>query len=172
LKSSVKLSRANLLKNGKVKMKKNIVALVMLCASAATLGVSAPAKAELGQSYIGPAVSIGGGSTVFGVDSKFGVSDNLSLRPFITFPSGGTTFGGALTYDFDVSRGSRVQITPFVGGGVEVATGGGVSETQAYFTGGADFDVTDTVALKAAIEVPLSSNNSNTSVTLGAGFKF
>ncbi len=154
-------------------MKKNIVALVMLCASAATLGMSAPAKAELGQSYIGPSISIGGGSTVFGIDSKFGVSDNLSIRPFITFPSGGTTFGGALTYDFDISRGrSRVQITPFVGGGVEVATSGSFSETQAYFTGGADFDVTDAVALKASIEVPLSSNNSTTSVTLGAGFKF
>ncbi len=151
---------------------KNIVALVMLCTSVATLGISAPAKAELGRNSIGPSISIGGGSTVFGIDSKFGVSDNLSVRPFITFPSGGTSFGGALTYDFDVSRGNRIQITPFIGGGVEVATGGGVSETQAYFTGGADFGITDSVDLKASLEVPLSSNNSSTSVTLGAGFRF
>ena len=153
-------------------MKKNIVALVMLCSSVAVLGMSAPARAEMGKSSIGPAISIGGGTTVFGIDSRFGVSENLSLRPFITFPSGGTTFGTALTYDFDISRGNKVQITPFIGGGVEVATGGGISETQAYFTGGADFGITDSVELKAALEVPLSSNNSSTSVTLGAGFRF
>ncbi len=155
-------------------MKKNIVALVMLCTSVAALGMSAPAKAEMGKNTIGPSLSIGGGSTVLGIDSKFGVSENLSLRPFITFPSGGTTFGTSLTYDFDIARNSnsRIQITPFVGGGVEVASGGGSNNTQAFFTGGADFGVTDTVELKAALEVPLSSNNSSTSVTLGAGFKF
>jgi hypothetical protein len=153
-------------------MRKNIVALVMLCTSVAALGMSAPAKAEMGKNAIGPALSIGGGSTVFGIDSRFGVSDNLSLRPFIAFPSGGTSFGTSLTYDFEVSRGGKVQITPFVGGGVEVATGSGASTTQAYFTGGADFGVTDNIELKAALEVPLSSNNSSTSVVLAAGFKF
>ena len=153
-------------------MKKNIVALVMLCSSVAALGMSAPARAEMGKSSIGPAIFIGGGDTVFGVDSKFGVSENLSIRPFLAFPSGGTVFGGSLTYDFDVSRGNKVQITPFLGGGVAVGTGSGNTNTQAYFTGGADFGVTDSVDLKAALDVPLSSNNSSTNVRLGAGFKF
>jgi hypothetical protein len=156
-------------------MKKNIVALVMLCSSAIALGINAPARAELGArgtSSVGPAIFIGDGDTVFGVDSKFGVSDNLSLRPFIAFPSGGTVFGSSLTYDFDVSRGTKVQITPFIGGGVAVGTGGTRSNTQAYFTGGADFGVTDSIDLRAALDVPLSSNNSSTNVRLGAGFKF
>jgi hypothetical protein len=156
-------------------MKKNIVALVMLCSSVIALGMNAPARAELGAkgtSSVGPAIFIGGGDTVFGVDAKFGVSENLSLRPFVAFPSGGTVFGTSLTYDFEVSRGSKVQITPFVGGGVAVGTGGGRSVTQAYFTGGADFGVTDSIDLRAALDVPLSSNNSSTNVRLGAGFKF
>ncbi len=153
-------------------MKKNIVALVMLCSAVAALGTSAPARAELGKNTIGPSLNIGGGQTVFGIDSKFGVSDNLSLRPFVEFPSGGTVFGSSLTYDFNVSRSEKVQITPFIGGGVAVATGGGSSNTEAYFTGGADFGVTDAIELRAALEVPISSNNSSTSVKLGAGFKF
>lgn len=153
-------------------MKKNIVALVMLCSSVAALGMSAPAKAEMGKNTIGPALFIGGGQTVIGVDTKFGVSENLSLRPFVSFPSGGATFGTSLTYDFDVSRGEKVQITPFIGGGISVATGNGNSNTQAYFTGGADFGVTDNIELRAALDVPLSSNNSSTNVRLGAGFKF
>ena len=155
-------------------MKKNLIALVMVCSSVAALGMSAPARAELGRNTntIGPALFIGGGQTVVGIDSKFGVSENLSLRPFVEFPSGGTVFGSSLTYDFNTTRGEKVQITPFVGGGVSVATGGNNSTTQAYFTAGADFGVTDSIELKAALDVPLSSNNSSTNVRLGAGFKF
>jgi hypothetical protein len=146
-------------------MKKNIVALVMLCSSAIALGMSAPAQADSSKSSIGPAIFIG-------IDSRFGVSENLSLRPYVSFPAGSATIGTSLTYDFDVSRGNKVQITPFIGGGVAVATGGSRSNTQAYFTGGADFGVTDSVDLRAALDVPLSSNNSSTNVRLGAGFKF
>jgi hypothetical protein len=155
-------------------MKKNIVALVMVCSSVVALGMSAPAKAELGTNTIGPSLKIGGGQTAIGIDSKFGLSDNLSLRPFIYFPSGNTSFGSALTYDFNLTNtGSRVQITPFLGGSVDIATGSGVSNsTTVGFVGGADFDVTDSVQLRAALGVPISSNNSSTNVTLGAGFKF
>lgn len=153
-------------------MRKNILALVMLCSSVVALGMATPAQAESGKSSVGPVVFIGNGSTIFGIDSKFGVNENLSLRPFISFPSGGTVFGSSLTYDFDVARGSKVQITPFIGGGVSVATGGNNSVTQAYFTGGADFGINETIDLKAALDVPLSSNNSSTNVRLGAGFRF
>jgi hypothetical protein len=153
-------------------MKKHIVALVTICASVIALGMSAPARAE--KSVIGPSLAIGSGQTAIGIDAKFGVSENLSIRPAIYFPSGGTVFGASLTYDFDLSRQSKVQITPFVGGGVLIASGnnGGGSSTNAFFTGGADFGVTDSIDLKAALIVPFSSNNSSTLVTLGAGFKF
>jgi hypothetical protein len=153
-------------------MKKNIVALVMLCSSVVALGMSAPARAEMGKNTIGPSLKIGGGSTTIGIDSKFSVSDNLSLRPFVYFPSGGTQFGSGLTYDFNLTNtGNKVQITPFIGGAVNIGTGGGSNNTVVSFVGGADFDVTDSVQLKAALDVPFSSG-SNTSVVLGAGFKF
>jgi hypothetical protein len=155
-------------------MKKNIVALVMICSSVMALAIGAPARSQMSKNTIGPALSIGSGSTTIGVDSRFGVSDNLSIRPFVSFPSGGTVFGSSLTYDFETSRTSKFQITPFVGLGVAVGTAnnGGGTSTTTYFTGGADFGVTDSIDLKAALEVPLSSNNSSTDVILGAGFKF
>jgi hypothetical protein len=156
-------------------MKKNIVALVMLC-SAATLGMSAPARAGMGSNSVGPSLLITNGTTSIGVDSKFGISDNISIRPAVYFPSGGTLFGASLTYDFDVSRSSKLQITPYLGGGLLVGVAnnnrGGGSETQTFLTGGADFGISDSVDLKAALLVPLSSNNSTTGVTIGAGFKF
>ena len=155
-------------------MKKNIVALVMLCSSIATLAMSAPARAGMGSSSVGPSLLITNGTTSIGVDGKFGISDNISIRPAVYFPNGGTVFGAALTYDFDVSRSSKLQITPYLGGGLSIisANGGGGSLTQTFFTGGADFGISDSVDLKAALLVPLSSNNSTTGVTLGAGFKF
>jgi hypothetical protein len=156
-------------------MKKNIVAFVMLCSSVVALGMSAPAKAEMGKNSIGPSLGIGNGQTAIGIDSKFGVSDSLSIRPFVYFPRGGTIFGSGLTYDFNLSNsGNKVQITPFIGGTVAVGSGnnGGPSQTTVGFTGGADFAVTDSVELKASLDVPLSSNNSSTSVRLGAGFRF
>ena len=155
-------------------MKKNIVALVMLCSSVATLAMSAPARAGMGSNTIGPSLLITNGTTSIGIDGKFGISDNISVRPAAYFPSGGTAFGAALTYDFDVSRSSKLQITPYLGGGLLFlsANNGGGSNTQTFFTGGADFGISDSVDLKAALIVPLSSNNSSTGVTLGAGFKF
>jgi hypothetical protein len=153
-------------------MKKNIVALVTICSSVIALSVGAPARAQLGKNTIGPALSIGGGSTTVGIDSKFGVSDNLSLRPFVFFPSGGTVFGSGLTYDFNLTNtGNKVQITPFVGGAVSVASGGSSNSTAVSFIGGADFDVTDSVQLRATLDVPLTSGYS-TDVILGAGFRF
>ncbi|MCY7335168.1 MAG: hypothetical protein LH613_02970 [Chamaesiphon sp.] len=154
-------------------MKKNIVALVVLCSSVMGLGIITPAQAQMGRSTIGPSLAIGGGQTSVGIDSKFGVSDNVSARPFVYFPSGGTFFGSALTYDFNLTNtGSRVQITPFLGGAVSIGTGGINNSTTVGLVGGADFDVTDTIQLKAALNVPITSNNSYTTVNLGAGFRF
>ena len=155
-------------------MKKNIVALAMVCSSVATLAMSAPARAGMGSNSVGPSLLITNGTTSIGIDSKFGISDNISIRPAVYFPSGGTALGASLTYDFDVSRSSKLQITPYLGGGLLFisANNGGGSTTQTFFTGGADFGVSDSVDLKAALLIPLSSNNSTTGVTLGAGFKF
>ena len=155
-------------------MKKNIVALVMLCSSTIVLSTIAPARAELGRNTIGPSLAIGGGQTSIGIDSKFGLTDNISVRPFVYFPSAGTYFGSGVTYDFNLTNtGNKVQITPFLGGLVSIGTGSSINNTTTVgLLGGADFDVTDTIQLKAALNVPISSNNTSTTVNIGAGFKF
>jgi hypothetical protein len=67
-----------------------------------------------------------------GIDSKFGVSDNISVRPFIYFPNGGTSFGSALTYNFNLRNNSdRVLITPFVGGSTAVRVASALAEDGA-----------------------------------------
>jgi hypothetical protein len=152
-------------------MKKSIATLAILCASATIIGVMQPANAQLGKSVVGPSVAFGSGATVFGIDSKFGVAESISVRPAVYFGSGNTLFGSAVTYDFNLPSTGANKITPFVGGSLFFGSNSGSSSVFS-FLGGADFDVSDTIQLKGAVNVPISSNNSNAFVTIGAGFKF
>jgi opacity protein-like surface antigen len=157
-------------------MRKHIIGLAKICASVAALAMCAPAQAQTvpNNNTIGPSVQFGGGQSNFGIDSKFGISDNLSLRPFIYFPSGGTDFGTALTYDFHLaSNDNSLKITPFIGGAVDVNNTNGNGITTPSLVGGADFDLTDTIRLKAGVVVPLNTDSGqSTAVTLGAGIRF
>lgn len=155
-------------------MKKNIVACLMLCSSMLTIGMSTPARSQLTKNTVGPALLIGNGTTSIGVDSRFALSETLAVRPFIFFPSGGTLFGSSLTYEFEPSRLSKFQMNPYLGGGVAIGAGsnGGSSSTIIFFTGGADFELNESIDLKASLNIPLTSNNSSTDVRLGAGFRF
>jgi opacity protein-like surface antigen len=150
---------------------KKLVSLVALMA--ATLAAAQPAAIAggIGNNTIGPSVSFGGSQSVFGIDGKFGIADNLSIRPFVAFPTGGTSFGGSLTYDFDL-RQSATPITPFLGVGVDVSNGGGNSITTGFVQAGADFNVSDNFSLLGAVAIPFNSQNTNTSVTVGAGLRF
>jgi hypothetical protein len=155
-------------------MKKHIISLVLLSSSLATFGMSNPANAQPSQSSIGPSVEFGNG-TAFGVDSKFGISNNLSLRPFVYFPDSGTKFGTALTYDLPLSNNARtLQLTPFVGGSVDFNTGNGNNNTTNFgLVGGVDLDLTDSLRLKGAVDVPISNGQDrSTTFTAGVGIRF
>jgi opacity protein-like surface antigen len=155
-------------------MKNNVSTLAVLCSSVVAMGISAPAQAEMGQNSIGPSASFGGGVTTYGIDSKFGLNDNFSLRPFVYFPTGGTDFGGAITYDFRLP-GDRYgsPITPFVGASVDFFNSGRTNITTFNFVGGADFAISDNFQLKAAVIIPLNTNSGQiTGGTIGAGFRF
>jgi len=120
--------------------------------------------------YIAPSVSFGGGQTAFGVDGKFGIADNISLRPYVYFPSAGTQFGGSVTYDWDLRQAS-LPITPFIGLGVSFQTGNNNGSTG-YAQAGADLNISENIALLGAVGIPFGNNNFSTAVTLGAGLRF
>jgi hypothetical protein len=149
-----------------------LFAIVATClTTAVTQAPEAAMAGGIGNNYIAPSVTFGGGSSVFGIDSKLGISDNVSLRPFVTFPSGGTEFGTSITYDWDLRQAS-LPITPFVGVGVAFQTGNSTTTTAGFAQVGADFNVTESFALLGSIAIPFNSNNAVTSVTLGAGLRF
>jgi hypothetical protein len=153
-------------------MKKLLFIPTILCAvivSAITQSPQAAQAGGIGNNYVAPSVTFGGGSSVFGIDGKIGVADNFAIRPFVTFPSGGTEYGASLTYDWNLLQ-SALPITPFVGLGVEFQTANNTTATNGFAQVGADFTISDYVSLLGAVAIPF--NNGNTSVTLGAGFRF
>jgi hypothetical protein len=171
---SQNLKPAHLFTARNPKMKNKIIALVTLLSSMATIGMSMPASAQVvNQSSIGPSVLFGNGQSAIGIDSKFPLSDNFSLRPFIYFPNSGTDFGTALTYDITLrNTDSTLQITPFVGGSVDVNTGSN-SVTTVSLVGGADLDLSESIRLKGSVIVPLSTDRGQgTGIAIGAGFRF
>ncbi len=151
-----------------------LLTTLSICLTVAAATIQLPNQAiagGIGNNYIAPSVTFGGGSTAFGVDSKIGIADHVSLRPYVVFPSGGTEFGSSLTYDWDL-RQSSVSITPFVGLGLNVETGGASNATTGFAQLGADLNVNEQFALLGSVAIPFSSNNTSTSVTLGAGLRF
>jgi hypothetical protein len=124
----------------------------------------------IGNNYIGPSVNFGNGSTVIGIDSKFGIADHISLRPYVTFPSGGTTYGTSLTYDWDL-RQSPLPITPFIGLGINFNSISSNTQTTGFAQLGADLDVSESFSLLGSVSIPFNSSNSTT-VTIGSGLRF
>jgi hypothetical protein len=146
--------------------------LFSLVMTAITQAPQAALAGGIGNNNIGPSVTFGGGSSVFGIDAKIGVADHIAVRPFIAFPSAGSSYGASLTYDWDL-RQSPVSITPFVGLGAEFQSVNQATETTGFAQVGADLDVNESLALLGSVNVPFSSNNGNTtSFTLGAALRF
>lgn len=150
-------------------MKLTLVAMLGI----ATLSAVQPAQAQTKPNQIAPSVSFGGSTTVFGVDSRFPVSQNISIRPTIRFPSGGVVIGTAATYDFG-NDGMDSRLEPYVGAGLNVYTGdnnNNGANVTGYAIGGADYSINDQFTLKGSVAFPFKSEYS-TDITLGVGYKF
>jgi hypothetical protein len=152
-------------------MKPKLILFTLL--SIATLFTVQPAQSQTKPNQIGPSLSFGSNATVFGVDSRFPVTSNISVRPTLRFPSGGIVIGSSATYDFDLS-GSDTRIEPYLGAGLNAYTGdnnqNGANVTG-YAIGGVDYSLTDQFVLKGSVAVPFNSQYS-TDFTLGVGYKF
>jgi opacity protein-like surface antigen len=148
-----------------------LIPAIFASLAAATQAPQSALAGGIGNNHIGPSVTFGGGQSVFGIDSKLGIADNVSLRPYVAFPSGGTEFGTSLTYDWDL-RHSSIPITPFIGLGVNFETGNQNTTTSGFAQVGADLDVNESFALLGSVAIPFNSSGNSTSFTLGAGLRF
>ncbi len=140
-----------------------------ILAVASSLGMAAvvmfsggSVSAQEKTSYVGPSIGFGSGNTVYGINAKFKVADDISVRPFIQFGNRSegpvsaslTLYGASATYDFNLPQS---EFKPYAGVGFLGATasvsvpGASVSGTGSgiYLEVGSDYNISDTIALNA-----------------------
>jgi Outer membrane protein beta-barrel domain len=149
--------------------------LIAITAVTASLALVQPARAEIGQNDIGPSVIFGNtGGTAFGVNSRFGIAKNLSVRPNVYFQDSRTTVGAAATYDFNLTGDNR-ELTPYIGAGVNFDVSNNSNRNNnatGYAIAGADYNLSDGLVLKGSVAIPFDSNNYSTTFGVGAGLRF
>jgi hypothetical protein len=153
--------------------------------TATVLAMSAAGAMAETKNYAGLSLSSVGGTTAFGINSRVGVAENISVRPYIQFASESVSginitaalYGVSATYDFKLPKS---ELTPYVGVGFQSAsvsgTSGGVTGTltagtSTYFEGGVDYAVSDSIVLNANYKSSYVSNSGGY-FTVGAGYNF
>jgi hypothetical protein len=152
-------------------MKPKLMIFTLL--SISTLLIVPPAQAQTKPSQVGASLSFGNSTAVFGIDSRFPLTSNISLRPTLRFPSGGIVIGSSATYDFDLSS-TDSRIEPYLGAGLNAYTGdnnNNGANVTGYVIGGVDYSLDNQFVLKGSVAVPFNSQYS-TDLTLGVGYKF
>ena len=142
-------------------------------ATIVAMEIGVPQAVSAGESvnnFIAPAVTFGDGKTSLGVNSKIGITDNFSLRPYITFSSNRTNFGTSLTYGFG-SRQSTQAISPFLGLGIAAYNSNNSTKATIFYQAGLDANITENLSLFGSVNIPSNRDNS-TNISLGAGLRF
>lgn len=132
-----------------------------------------------GSSYIGIGGAIGltGGTGIgqggFLINSKIGLTRNISFRPSVVIGDE-TDFLLPLTYDFILQSADPfrpVPFAPFLGGGVAVSTDSD-NEIGFLLTGGADFPLSRQFVANAAVNAGFFGDTTSVGISLGVGYTF
>lgn len=143
-------------------------------------GVEPGTATRGGSSYIGAAgnIGIGGNGTLsesnYAIISKIGLTNTISVRPSVIF-GGDTTFLVPVTLDFsprsaDALGGQQFSISPYVGAGVAIETGGG-SDVGFLLTGGVDVPLGDRFTLTGGVNAAFL-DSTDVGLLLGIGYNF
>jgi hypothetical protein len=162
-------------------MNKNIFTSVLLCSSIVLAGVISSSENATAQdakkNNIGPSIGFANGVTFFGVNSKFGVSDNVSVRPYVQFGSVAgvslTNYGATATYDFSIPK---TDFAPYAGigfGGLTGSAGGSSGSTSGLIVElGSDYNASDSFVLNANYRILTNGNGNGSIFNIGGGLKF
>jgi opacity protein-like surface antigen len=133
------------------------------------------------RNQITPVVSFINGATLYGVSSKIGLTENISVRPFIQFgnspanslanvPANAVFFGSSATYNFN---GSNSGINPYVGAGVgslsltnSQNSADTASISDLYWEAGIDYNASDSIVINA------NYRGGRGYLSFGAGYRF
>ncbi len=148
---------------------------------AAAVLLSAPfsAQAQIVRSTQAPNynyIGIGGGDDGFVINSKFSLTDNLSIRPEVATDfdfddAEDVSYLVPVTYDFNSIGTQSMQINPFVGAGVSGDIGDD-SDVEFAVVAGADYRFARNYVANGSINYAPFADNDEVGFTLGLGYLF
>ena len=142
----------------------------ILTAALILLSVSTASASEDKQNYIAPSVGFFNGTTIYGVNMKFGLGENVALRPFIQYANSGkgsvTLYVGSITYNFKIPSSGLIPYLG-VGAGAVATTGTSTGSGGVYFEGGVDYNASDNFVINANYKTSASSW-----INIGGGYRF
>jgi opacity protein-like surface antigen len=129
---------------------------------------------DMKKNYVGGGATFVGNTTGFGITSKIGVADNISVRPFVSILGSSNNVtaylgGVSATYDFNIPNS---DFSPYagVGYGVLGITNGidTVSDGSVYAEAGADYNVANSVVVNGNYRLIRGDG----AFSIGAGYRF
>lgn len=132
-----------------------------------------------GRSYVGIGGAIGlSGSTGIGqggflINSKIGLTRNISFRPSVILGDE-TDFLLPLSYDFILESAdpfATIAFAPYVGGGVAFSTSD-EADIGFLLTGGVDFPISQQFVANAAVNAAFFGDETSVGISLGVGYTF
>jgi outer membrane protein W len=157
---------------------KNILS-VLATTALVSIALQLPSQAgEQKKSYVGLGATFIGDTTGLGLVSKFGVADNISIRPFVSIlgSSGNTSLylaGISATYDFNLSN---ADLVPYAGLGYSSigVTDGNSTEnlvSSVFAEVGVDYNVADSIAVNGSYRYFFAGDDGG-SLSVGVSYRF
>lgn len=146
----------------------------------AQLPVAPGRRTRGGSSYVGIGANVGlSGDTALGdgnftIISKIGLTRSLAVRPGLILGDD-AIFLIPLTYEFSIRPAEVLQealrISPYVGGGVTIATGDDDDDIGLLLTGGIDVPLSTQFTANAALNIGIA-DETDIGLSVGVGYNF
>jgi hypothetical protein len=152
-------------------MKKVLFAALSIGVICQTATPAVAQSVQQSQSSFAPTVTFENGNTLWSIENRAALSDNISLRSSASFAGGnggGNKYGTSLNYNLNLDDEAKT-FSPFVGAGVSYYSGA-TSEVNGFAQAGIDMYF-EGLTLTGSVALPFGGDR-GLATTVGLGFRF
>jgi hypothetical protein len=122
-------------------------------------------------SSFAPTITFENGNTLWSIENRSNLSENMSLRSSVSFSNSagtGNKYGTSLNYNFNMNDEAKT-FSPFVGAGISYYSGN-TSEVVGFGQAGIDMQF-ENLTLTGSVALPFGGDR-GMATSIGLGFRF